>query len=1007
MNDKKAFEIFVDPVGGRDTDPGNFEQPFRTLERAVAYVRSAGPSLDRDLTVYLRGGVHRPEAQTREVPLFDLFGGPARTYPLRVSSLRLDADATPAPGCTVRFRSYPGERAVISGGRTIAGWEPVGGAEGLYRAPVGAGVDTRQLYVSGRRATRARSQGGLGPGTVYDPECHRSGGPAYVTEDDAPLRWSQPQEVEFVYPSSFTMSRCGVDRVEKRDGKTLIYMKQPGWYYVTHKYGTSVRYPAWIENARELLDTPGEWYLDRTEGYIYYMPLPGERMEEVEAVIPVVDVLLQVKGSDVARKAARFEFHELDFLYAGWLRPNGVNGHCDCQNNYIRESYGREYDSDHQSDAAIELEYADGIVFEGCRFAHLGITAIRMTKACQGNTIQGCELFDVSGGGISIGDPEFRNPESRGNYWPESEAEMLADNRIMNNYIHDIGVEFMSATAISATYTKGTEIAHNDICRVPYSAVHIGFGWEDIAASYTQGLKLHHNVIDTFMMRLFDGGGMYFLGATAGSALHSNEIKYNVIRNQVEPKYGGLYFDEGSSHWHAESNVFEHTELWCNISGISRKLKQVTVTKTYLTGGYAYYNPGLGQEGVAIEPPVLCPNRDWPPEAEAIWREAGLTGAYARLRPDYDELGDVWLSPAYMELEANETARLEPNVRTVRGVRIDDVPEHAVRYRSADPAIAEVDGSGYVRGVSQGRCRIEVEVTLRGVAKRTAVDVYVQDQPAEATVHASSIRLLPHDRRPLLVTGVTRLGRPFSTSHASWSSSRPEVVAVGDDGVATALSPGWATITAKLATREGGALEACASLEVCAEPSGSLIRDAVFWRASGDMTIESGGRFVKLSTPGGLGTAVYAGRAYGDERIVFELRLESEAHELVCLHLRSKRPEGRTFDPGGEGYVVVLRPQEIELHRFRDMQRTVLYGSLFGFQALGGQAIPNAYVRSGEACRIELEAAGTPEGVRLRMTANGETVFDYKDREPERIGRPGYFGVTVTKGSIELREAEE
>jgi len=34
-----------------------------------------------------------------------------------------------------------------------------------------------------------------------------------------------------------------------------------------------------VENARELLDTPGEWYLNRETGVLTYWPMPGERLD--------------------------------------------------------------------------------------------------------------------------------------------------------------------------------------------------------------------------------------------------------------------------------------------------------------------------------------------------------------------------------------------------------------------------------------------------------------------------------------------------------------------------------------------------------------------------------------------------------------------------------------------------------------------------------------------------------------------------------------------------------
>ncbi len=102
-----AAREFVVAPSGHDDAPGTAEQPFATPERALQAVRDLrlaetdpGP-----VTVSLRGG----------------------TYALR-STLTFG----PADSGTVRspvtYRSYPGERAVLSGGRRLPGpWRPVPG----------------------------------------------------------------------------------------------------------------------------------------------------------------------------------------------------------------------------------------------------------------------------------------------------------------------------------------------------------------------------------------------------------------------------------------------------------------------------------------------------------------------------------------------------------------------------------------------------------------------------------------------------------------------------------------------------------------------------------------------------------------------------------------------------------------------------------------------------------------------------------------------------------------
>ena len=60
-------------------------------------------------------------------------------------------------------------------------------------------------------------------------------------------------------------------------------------------YEGHLRY--YVENVAEGLDQPGEWFLDRASGVLSYFPLPGETLEDVEIVAPVVSqTLVRLQG---------------------------------------------------------------------------------------------------------------------------------------------------------------------------------------------------------------------------------------------------------------------------------------------------------------------------------------------------------------------------------------------------------------------------------------------------------------------------------------------------------------------------------------------------------------------------------------------------------------------------------------------------------------------------------------------------------------------------------------
>ena len=76
----------------------------------------------------------------------------------------------------------------------------------------------------------------------------------------------------------------------------------------------------YVENAFELLDQPGEWYLNRATGVLSYWPLPGEQMDAVEIVAPVLPELVRLAGNaDEGRFVEHVTLRGLAFHHADWI----------------------------------------------------------------------------------------------------------------------------------------------------------------------------------------------------------------------------------------------------------------------------------------------------------------------------------------------------------------------------------------------------------------------------------------------------------------------------------------------------------------------------------------------------------------------------------------------------------------------------------------------------------------------------------------------------------------
>ncbi|MFB8201125.1 hypothetical protein [Kitasatospora purpeofusca] len=242
-----------------------------------------------DIRVLLRGGTYR---------LGETF--------------RLAPQDSGTGGHTVHWQAYPGEEPVLSGARKVTGWTLADTGRNLFRAAVPVGTGSRQLYVDGVRAERSRSGA--------DPSGFTRTATGFTTADPRYTSWRNPTDVEVVGRNAWKHLRCLVARIEPRPaGGSEFVMAQPCWGDAGRPPHESLAYPdngsgyrgfggsdraddpasgiAWIENAVENLSRPGQFYLDRPAGQLYYIPRPGEDLASADVELPLLETLVDVAGT--------------------------------------------------------------------------------------------------------------------------------------------------------------------------------------------------------------------------------------------------------------------------------------------------------------------------------------------------------------------------------------------------------------------------------------------------------------------------------------------------------------------------------------------------------------------------------------------------------------------------------------------------------------------------------------------------------------------------------------
>lgn len=430
----------------------------------------------------------------------------------------------------VTYEAFPGDRPIISGGRLIRNWTK--GKDEIWTAKVEPGWVPRQLFVSGRRAQRARmpNNGFLRiPGPSSEEKFFR----LPYDRDVFRKAWENGQ-VEVVALLGWASFRRPVLRVDEAL-RIATLAGNSGGSEVGLVREVDGRY--YIENAREALDAPGEWYLDRDKGEIAYWPTLGENLASEEVVAANLPRLVRLEGEpEKGRPVREITFRGLEFRHADWTMAR--DGYADAPQAAVHVG------------AAFEAEGAESCAVERCTFSQVGGYGVWFGRAAKRNRVVANEIRDAGAGGVKIGDTILH----------DAEAARSFDNVVSDNVIHDLGLVYPQAIGIWVGQSSRNEISHNRIYDVHYSGISVGWVW-GYATSHAEGNRIEFNeVYNIGRGTLSDLGGIYTLGTRGGT------VRNNLVHDVTcfSERARGIYLDEGTTRLLVENNVVYR----CTTSGI-------------------------------------------------------------------------------------------------------------------------------------------------------------------------------------------------------------------------------------------------------------------------------------------------------------------------------------------------------------------------------------------------------------------------------------------------------
>ena len=405
------------------------------------------------------------------------------------------------------------------------------------------------MWVNGHRATQARTpnQGYLQipdvPQVEKDPAAERRArtNDFRYAQTDAHYLDGVEDGVAVVF-NKWLEYHMPLDRVDRENHK-IVCTKQSG-------RALEVEDHYYLEGGRAMLDQPGEWYLDRQAGKLYYYPLPNE--SEIVAMIPNLVTVLQVEGdADQGQWVEHLAFRGLTFSHTTWVLPRdeGPSGYSQ---------------ADIRMDGAVRLLDARNCRFEDCEITAIGNYALEIGPGCEQNRVLRCDIHDLGAGGFLIG-PKIRPPSDKENpnrtdFPPvlENPLDACSHNEIADCRIYDGGRYYHCAVGIWIGQSPSNNVHHNEIYNFYYSGISSGWTW-GYGRALATGNRFEYNHIHHIGRWtngdgavLSDLGGIYTLGDQTGTV-----IRHNLFHDIWAGKYGGwaIYCDEGSRNILIENNL--------------------------------------------------------------------------------------------------------------------------------------------------------------------------------------------------------------------------------------------------------------------------------------------------------------------------------------------------------------------------------------------------------------------------------------------------------------------
>ena len=364
---------------------------------------------------------------------------------------------------SLTISSYPGEKAVISGGTVLqTKWKRYRG--GIMKSKIQGSEEIDMLFGDGRLLTMARFPN-------YDSTAVRfHGTSADATSPERVKGWKNP-EGGFLHAMHRDDWGDFHYRITGKDNDGNLELE--GGHQNNRPMGIH-KDNRMVENIFEELDAPGEWYFDKTSKTLYYYPLPGEDPDRMTFEAARLKNLVSLKGSkdDPVRNVT---LSGLAFRHAA-------------------RTFMEEYEPLLRSDwtiyrgGAIFLEGTEDCHIKGCDITDVGGNGVFFSKFNRRSSVEGCLLTRIGASAVCfVGDPScVRSPSFRyEKFVPWEDMDFAkgpkGDNfptecLVRDNLIHEIGLFEKQITGVEISMSFRITVSHNSIYDTPRAGINISEG---------------------------------------------------------------------------------------------------------------------------------------------------------------------------------------------------------------------------------------------------------------------------------------------------------------------------------------------------------------------------------------------------------------------------------------------------------------------------------------------------------------------------------------------------